>query len=146
MGIPEIESEDEEDLEEPKDDEVIEERVSIPTMTFLRATSGLRKTARRNPEETVDSSKKMPEMVEESTRPDRFLDEEHEKSWELEDCQKKIIIKVTREDFISEVKDYDPQVSDDFIFKNPVMYGARVSGIKIKIFNATGIMPHKLDI
>merc|ERR1711954_186769 len=103
-------------------------------------------TSRRNLEESVDSNKKMLEMVEESTRPERFLDEDHEKAWELEDCQKKLIIRVTREDFIHEVKDYDPQVSDDFIFKNPVTYGARVSGIKIKIFNATGIMPHKLDI
>merc|ERR1712081_103427 len=55
-------------------------------------------------------------------------------------------IRVTREDFITEIKDYDPQVSDDFVFKNPVTYGARVSGIKQKIYNATGLMPHKLDI
>merc|ERR1712112_749951 len=93
-----------------------------------------------------DTSKKMPEMVEESVRPDRFLNEEHEKTWELDECKKKIIIKVTREDFISEIKDYDPQVSDDYVFKNPVTYGARVSSIKLKIYNATGLMPHKLDI
>merc|ERR1711954_279567 len=58
----------------------------------------------------------------------------------------KIIIKVTREDITREIEDYDPQVSDDFVFKNPVTYGARVSGIKQKIFNATGLMPHKIDI
>lgn len=37
-------------------------------------------------------------------------------------------------------------MSDDFIFKNPVNYGARDTGIKIKIYHATGIPPHKLDV
>merc|ERR1711954_62321 len=85
-------------------------------------------------------------MVNETTRPDKFISEEHEKTWELKECKKKIIIKVTREDFTTEIKDYDPQVSDNFVFKNPVTCGARVSGIKLKIYNATGLMPHKLDI
>merc|ERR1712081_72535 len=55
-------------------------------------------------------------------------------------------IRVTREDITREIEDYDPQVSDNYVFKNPVTYGARVSGIKQKIFNATGLLPHKIDI
>merc|ERR1711954_328249 len=37
-------------------------------------------------------------------------------------------------------------MSEDYLFKNPVTYKARVSGIKMKIYNATGIPPQKLDI
>merc|ERR1712081_120832 len=92
------------------------------------------------------ASKKMPEMVQETTKPERFLNKEHGISWELDDCKKKIIIRVSREDFITEIKNYDPKVNDNFVFKNPVTYGARVSGVKNKIYNATGIMPHLLDI
>merc|ERR1711954_623502 len=36
--------------------------------------------------------------------------------------------------------------SEDYVLKNPVTYEARVTGIKMKIFNATCIPPHKLDV
>ena len=61
-------------------------------MTFSRATSGLWGAGRNNvtnENSEAEASKKMPEMVQESTKPDKFLNEEHEKSWELEDCKKK---------------------------------------------------------
>merc|ERR1711954_50196 len=128
---------------------VVVDSTVIPSMTFSRATSGLRGAVRNNatiPNEKTDASLKMPEMVKETIKPERFINEEHEISWELDDCKKKIIIRVSREDFVSEIKNYDPKVNDDFVFKNPVTYGARVSGVKNKIYNATGIMPHLLDI
>merc|ERR1711954_620696 len=37
-------------------------------------------------------------------------------------------------------------MSEDYILKNPVTYEARVSGIKMKIYNAPGIPPHLLDV
>merc|ERR1711954_614175 len=37
-------------------------------------------------------------------------------------------------------------MTEDYVFKNPVNYDARITGIKTKIFNATGIPHHKLDI
>merc|ERR1711954_102541 len=128
---------------------VVVDSTVIPSMTFSRATSGLRGAGRNNAtisNEKTDASMKMPEMVKETIKPERFINEEHEISWELDDCKKKIIIRVSREDFVSEIKNYDPKVNDDFVFKNPVTYGARVSGVKNKIYNATGIMPHLLDI
>merc|ERR1711954_57630 len=128
---------------------VVVDSTVIPTMTFSRATSGLRGAGRNNAtimNAKTDASMKMPEMIKETIKPERFINEEHEISWELDDCKKKIIIRVSREDFVSEIKNYDPKVNDDFVFKNPVTYGARVSGVKNKIYNATGIMPHLLDI
>jgi len=55
-------------------------------------------------------------------------------------------MRVTRQDIISEIEDCPPEASDDFIFKNPVNYGSRVTRIKNKIYNATGILPHTIDI
>merc|ERR1711954_320315 len=37
-------------------------------------------------------------------------------------------------------------MTEDYIFKNPINYDARITGIKTNIFNATGIPHHKLDI
>merc|ERR1711954_565312 len=114
-------------------------------MTFSRATSGLRgektKDSRliHKPEERI--SAKMPKMVEEEERPDKFLSETHEIEWEIEDCRRKLIMTITGEEIIAEMEKYEPEYSDDFVFKNPVNYGARVSAVKIKIYNATGIMP-----
>merc|ERR1711954_102117 len=68
------------------------------------------------------------------------------KKWELDDCKRRVIIRITKEDIIPEVEDYNPTMSEDYLFKNPVTYEARVTGIKIKIYNATGIPPQKLDI
>merc|ERR1711954_149204 len=55
-------------------------------------------------------------------------------------------MRISRDEIAAKMEKYEPDYSDNFIFKNPVNYGARVSAVKIKIYNATGIMPHKLDI
>merc|ERR1711954_320974 len=49
-------------------------------------------------------------------------------------------------DFINEIEDKEASMTEDYIFKNPINYDARITGIKTKIFNATGIPHHKLDI
>ena len=69
----------------------------------------------------------------------------HEIQWELENHKKKVIIKVCSEDFIEQVENYNTGMSNNYIFKNPATYKARVVGIKMKIFRATGIPPHKQD-
>merc|ERR1711954_111447 len=46
----------------------------------------------------------------------------------------------------TDIENYSSEMSDDFILKNPINYGARITGVKNKIYNATGIPPHKLDI
>merc|ERR1711954_222325 len=112
---------------------------TIPTMTFARTTAG------RRGEKEKNVNNKHPEAVEINDKP-KFINTDHEKNWELDEGKKKIIIRVEREDFEAEVKEYKPEMSDDFILKNPVTYGARLAGIKNKIYNATGIMPWKLDI
>ena len=79
-------------------------------MTFSRATSGLGRGRQIPPSEVIPSnnSAKMPEMVAEDPKPEKFLSEAHEIQWELADCGRKVIIRITREDFIQEVEDYDP--------------------------------------
>merc|ERR1712081_94216 len=119
-----------------------QEQITIPTMTFTRGTQ---RTTIAN--EKVTNSKQHPELiVNESQKPEKFLNKDHERKWEIDDCKRKIIIKITVGDFIREIEDYSPEMSEDYVLKNPVNYGARVSGIKMKIYNATGILPHKLDI
>merc|ERR1711954_466885 len=112
---------------------------AIPSMTFARTVTG------RRGEKEKGAHEKHPEAVETTDKP-RFLNPDHEKDWELNEGKKKIIIRVERTDFETEVEGYDPEMSDDFILKNPVTYGARLAGIKNKIYNATGIMPWKLDV
>merc|ERR1711954_75636 len=99
---------------------------TIPTMTFARTTAG------RRGEKEKNVNNKHPEAVEINDKP-KFINTDHEKNWELEDGKKKIIIRVEREDFETEVEGYNPEMSDDFILKNPVTYGARLAGIKNKI-------------
>merc|ERR1711954_374492 len=41
---------------------------------------------------------------------------------------------------------FDPKITDEHVFKNPINYEAREAGIREKIFHATGILPHNLDI
>merc|ERR1711954_331816 len=60
--------------------------------------------------------------------------------------KKKLIMKIERADIVKHVINYNPEVSDEYIFKNPVIYDARETGVKEKVFNATGIPPNKLDI
>merc|ERR1711954_475278 len=119
------------------------EQITIPTMTFTR---GSQRTTIAN-ENVANSKQHHPELiVNENQKPEKFLNKDHERKWELDDCKRKLIIKITVADFIREIEDYSPEMSEDYVLKNPVNYGARVSGIKMKIFNATGIPPHKLDI
>merc|ERR1711954_128387 len=82
----------------------------------------------------------------ESDNPDKFCDEKHEKQWELKEHKKKMIMKIEREEIVKHIKDYDPRISDEHVFKNPINYEAREAAVREKIFHATGILPHNLDI
>merc|ERR1711954_209674 len=44
------------------------------------------------------------------------------------------------------IKNYNKSMSEDYVLKNPVTYSNRVTAIKFKIYIATGIPPHQLDI
>merc|ERR1711954_377916 len=44
------------------------------------------------------------------------------------------------------IKNYTESMSEDYVLKNPVACSNRVTAIKNKIYNATGILPHQLDI
>merc|ERR1712081_139769 len=81
-----------------------------------------------------------------AARPEKFRNREHEKEWECKDHKRKIIIKVERADFIPEFPDFNENMTDEFIIKNPANYGKRLNAMKMKIYNATGIPPHRLDI
>lgn len=50
------------------------------------------------------------------------------------------------EDLINEVEGFSEEMTNDYLLKNPLTYGARVAGIIVKIFNAMGIMSQRLDI
>merc|ERR1711954_196924 len=76
----------------------------------------------------------------------RFKNCEHEKEWELKDHRRRIIIKVERADFIPEFQDFNERMTDEFLIKNPANYGKRLNAMKSKMYNATGIHPHRLDI
>merc|ERR1711954_393321 len=82
----------------------------------------------------------------ENARPEKFRNQEHEIEWEIKEHKKKIIIKVERTDFIQEFPNYSEEMTDDFLIKNPANYGKRLVAMKNKIYNATGIPPHRLDI
>lgn len=113
-------------------------------MTFNNTT---RSRGEERRETVAENKSHHPEIIkEDNKKPDKFLDMAHEKRWELKDCKCKIIIRITKEDFIGEIEDYSHVMSEDYVMKNPITYGARVTGIKMKIFNATGIAPHKLDV
>merc|ERR1711954_283890 len=136
-----------EDRPAPQTTERITTRINqeqvIPSMTFTRGTN--RNTIAT--EKVTNTKQHHPELVvDDSQKPEKFLNKNHERKWEIEDCKRKIIIKILVADFVKEIEDYSPEMSEDYVLKNPVNYGARVSGIKMKIFNATGIPPHKQDI
>ena len=82
----------------------------------------------------------------EKLKPEKFRNCEHEREWECHEAKRKLIIKVEREDFIGEYTDFKEEMTDEFLLKNPANYGRRLTSIKTKIYNATGIHPHKLDI
>merc|ERR1711954_365741 len=79
-------------------------------------------------------------------KPAKFIDSEHEKRWEISAHKKKLIMKIERKDIVKHIQNYDPNISDEYVFKNPVVYAAREAGVREKIYNATGIHPNKLDI
>merc|ERR1711954_23732 len=92
---------------------------------------------RSNDLDKTQTKRNHPEIVEdENVKPEKFFSRSHEKRWELNHCKRKIIIKITREDFINEIDNQGHPLSDNFIFKNPVNYEARINGIKMKIYNA----------
>ena len=55
-------------------------------------------------------------------------------------------MRICKEDFIPHVRNYNPNMTKDYLFKNPATYSIRVTAIKFKIYSAMGILPHKLDI
>merc|ERR1711954_110100 len=117
----------------------------IPTMTFARSLSkGEREKGDKN--ERTNPVNRKAEQVEEKEKPEHFFNRQHEIDWELTDHKRRLIMRVERSDFVGEIEDYSDNMSDDFILKNPINYDARVTSIKTKIFNASGIMPHCLDI
>merc|ERR1711954_382798 len=79
-------------------------------------------------------------------KPSKFLDIEHEKRTEISFHKRKLIMRVEIDDFIPHIKNYTESMSEDYILKTPVTYSNRVTAIKHKIYNATGIPPHQLDI
>merc|ERR1711954_463083 len=79
-------------------------------------------------------------------KPEKFRSRKHEKEWECRDHRRRIIIKVERADFIPKFPDYNESMTDKFLIKNPANYGRRLNAMKAKIYNATGIHPHRLDI
>merc|ERR1711954_584160 len=123
----------------------VEAREQTPTMTFSNTTKS--RYQRQGIPNGDSKRNKHPEILEEENKkPERFLNKTHEKKWELADCKRRIIIKVTVQDFINEIEDKEANMTEDYVFKNPINYDARITGIKTKIFNATGIPHHKLDI
>merc|ERR1712081_77730 len=93
-----------------------------------------------------EKTKNTPVQESEDDKPAKFLDETHEKKWEINIHKKKIIMKVERSDFVKHIQNYNPEITDDFVFKNPITYAAREAGVREKIFNNTGIHPNRLDI
>merc|ERR1711954_210291 len=84
---------------------------------------------------------KHPQVLEDDNeKPNKFLNQSQEKRWEINDCKRPMIMRVERSDFTAHIEDQSHSLTDDYVFKSPVNYGARVTGIKIKIFNATGIL------
>merc|ERR1712081_19437 len=81
-----------------------------------------------------------------AARPEKFRNREHEREWECRDHRRRIIIKVERADFIPEFPDFKESMTDEYLIKNPANYGKRLNAMKSKIYNATGINPHRLDI
>jgi len=79
-------------------------------------------------------------------KPEIFFDEMHELHWELNHHKKKLIRKIERNDITKHMEDYKPELTDEYVFKNPVNYAAILAGVKEKLYNATGIHPHKLRI
>merc|ERR1711954_593937 len=71
---------------------------------------------------------------------------DHKKRTEIAYHKKKLIMRVQLEDFLQHIKGYTEAMSDEYVLKNPVTYSKRVTAIKYKIYNATGIPPHQLDI
>merc|ERR1711954_16543 len=131
--------------EEPGPSGVSETREQIVSMTF---NNTVRPRQQRQGNHNGEARRnKHPEVAdEENKKPERFLNKTHEKKWELSDCKRKVIIRVTVNDFINEIEDKEANMTEDYVFKNPINYDARITGIKTKIFNATGIPHHKLDI
>merc|ERR1711954_250614 len=93
-----------------------------------------------------EKTKNTPVQESEDDKPAKFLDESQEKKREINVHKKKIIMKVERADFTKHIQNYDPEITDEYVFKNPVTYAAREAGVREKIYNATGIHPNKLDI
>merc|ERR1712081_32254 len=79
-------------------------------------------------------------------KPTKFIDAAHEKRTEISFHKRKLIMRVELEDFIPHIKEYSESMSEDYILKNPVTYSNRVTAVKFKIYNNTGIPPNQLDI
>merc|ERR1712081_87677 len=79
-------------------------------------------------------------------KPTKFINAAHEKRTEISFHKKKLIMRVELEDFIPHIKGYSESMSADYVLKNPVMYSNRVTAVKYKIYNNTGIPPNQLDI
>merc|ERR1711954_287341 len=54
--------------------------------------------------------------------------------------------RVERKDFIDHLEKFDDKMSNETLFKDPVNHDARITAVKFKIYYATGIQPHLLDI
>merc|ERR1711954_608928 len=111
-------------------------RVTIPT----RLDNG-RPSEIINEKENTDTNENK-----DDEKPDKFIDKIHEKHWEINLHKIKLIMKIERNDITKHIVDYNPEVSDEYVFKNPIIYDAREAGVREKIYNATGIPPNKLDI
>merc|ERR1711954_201847 len=98
------------------------------------------------PVERGEKGKESQDSDEEKDKPERFISEEHEREYELNAHKKKLILKIERKDFVEHMLDYNPEYTDEYIFKNPTNNVAVMAGVKQKIFNATGIPHHRLKI
>merc|ERR1712081_43356 len=79
-------------------------------------------------------------------KPTKFIDSAHEKRTEIAFHKKKLTMRVELEDFIPHIKEYSQSMSEDYVLKNPVTYSDRVTAVKFKIYNDTGIPPNQLNI
>merc|ERR1711954_634722 len=79
-------------------------------------------------------------------KPEKFISKDHEIKREITDHKRRVIMRVERKDFVDHFEGFDEKMSNETLFKNPVNHEGRITAVKYKIYNATGIEPHKLDI
>ena len=55
-------------------------------------------------------------------------------------------MRIDKKEIIKHMESYSPDVTDEYIYINPINNAAILAAVKKKIFNATGIPPYRLKI